>query len=395
MPMTRTPVLWMAAAGMLAGVPEAGARAGGSAADPAARAATVRFGVIDPPVVAQRDVTVRARTSNHPQDPTPLPLECSGLVWAGGTLFATSDRHAHALFRMAVDPATAEIGTPELEVVIRNERNLLRDAEAVAARRGDDGVERLYVVTSLSHDADGGSDPGRHRWARVPVSAEGEPLVAGVDLLDAGPLRRDIDRHLHALRVDPHTAWSGEDNRNTDRWGNAEGLAFVPGSGVALLGMRNPLAGGDALVVALAGLDDAFDTGDPERLRVTDLFRLDLGGRGVSDLCWDPRTRGYLVAAGKSGGPRDPDPVVGGTVDRGVDLESALFWWSGTKDEPPAALLRIPDLSVDAVCRVGDSDLIALGSDEGDPSENRDGRQSLVTLVHLGAADGGGGEDRP
>jgi len=38
----------------------------------------IRFGVIDPPGVARRDVTVRAPTSYHPTDPSPRPLVCSG-----------------------------------------------------------------------------------------------------------------------------------------------------------------------------------------------------------------------------------------------------------------------------------------------------------------------------
>jgi len=339
----------------------------------------IRFGVTDPPVVAQRDITVRAPTSNHPIDPTPRPLECSGMAWVGGGLLVSSDRHAHALFSVDVDPGRAVIGTPEPRVVIRNEKNLLRDAEAVTARTRPGGATSVYVVTSLSHDPAGEPDVNRRRWARLPVDDAGRPVAAGVRLLDAEPLREAIAAHFDALGVAHYAAYTPDEDRNTDRWGNVEGIAFAPTGDTALLGLRNPRAQGDALVVAVAGLDDAFDTGDATRARVTDLVRLDLGGRGVSDLCWDPQTRGYLLSAGRSGGPRRADDP----AYPPANLDYALFWWSGRRAEAPVLFARVADTNIDAVCRVGGSPLIALGSDEGDVSENRAGRQSLLTLMYF------------
>ena len=218
--------------------------------------------MIDPPVVAQRDVTVRARTSNHPIDPTPQPLECSGVVWVGGRLLMSSDRHAHALFSVEVDPARAVIGTPEPELVIRNEKNLLRDIEAVTTRRGPDGVPRVYIITSLSHDPTGEPDVNRRRWARLPVDAAGLPDVADVRTFDAEPLREAIASHFDALGVAHYGAYTPSADRNTDRWGNVEGIAFAPNGDTALLAFRNPQARGDALLVEVAGLDAAFDAGD-------------------------------------------------------------------------------------------------------------------------------------
>src|SRR5210317_832253 len=42
----------------------------------------IRFGVIDPPIVAQHDITVRAPKSN--QELEERALECSGLAWIPG-----------------------------------------------------------------------------------------------------------------------------------------------------------------------------------------------------------------------------------------------------------------------------------------------------------------------
>lgn len=106
---------------------------------------------------------------------------------------------------------------------------------------------------------------------------------------------------------------------------------------------------------------------------------LDLEGRGISDLCWDPITQGYLITAAKSNGPRlNPNsPYPPNTLD------SALFWWSGNKKDSPILAARIPDMTIEAVCRLGNSRYIALGSDEGDISEGRGARQSILTIMEF------------
>ena len=139
------------------------------------------------------------------------------------------------------------------------------------------------------------------------------------------------------------------------------------------------------MLFTLQGVDQAFDAADPTKLRVTDLFRLDLGGRGVTDLAWDPQTSGYLITAALSNGPKlsddQPYPL--------EHLDSALFWWSGQKQEQPVLVAKMAGLNIDGVCRVGTTPYIALTSDEGDVSEGRQGRQSILLLMaypHPGAA---------
>ena len=73
-----------------------------------------------------------------------------------------------------------------------------------------------------------------------------------------------------------------------------------------------------------------------------DVFTLDLGRRGVSDLCWDPVTKGYLIAAAKSNGPkRDKDRNYPPN-----SLDNALFWWSGRKGEKPLLFAKTHDMKV-------------------------------------------------
>jgi hypothetical protein len=112
-------------------------------------------------------------------------------------------------------------------------------------------------------------------------------------------------------------------------------------------------------------------------LQVIDLLTLDLGDRGVSSIAWDPMTKGYLIAAGKSNGPRlDKDqPFPPNTLD------SALFWWSGRKSEKPIQIAGVPEMKIEAMCRLGFSRFIAVASDEGDESEGREQRQSVLTVM--------------
>ena len=49
--------------------------------------------------------------------------------------------------------------------------------------------------------------------------------------------------------------------------------------------------------------------------------------------------------------------------------------------EKPVLIAKMAGLNVDGVCRVGTSPYIALTSDEGDVSEGRQGRQSILLLM--------------
>ena len=143
--------------------------------------------------------------------------------------------------------------------------------------------------------------------------------------------------------------------------------------------MRNPLRHEMAILFAVSGVPQTMTAMEPDLMAVTDLFLLDLDNRGVSDLAWDPLTEGYLITAAKSNGPKlDPDaPYPPNTLD------SALFWWSGHKSDAPLLIARIPDMTIEAVCRLGNSPYIALGSDEGDISEGRVYRQSVLTILEF------------
>ena len=345
---------------------------------PRYRVADIRFGIIEPPVVAQRDITVRAATSN--QQPEPKPIECSGLAWADGTLLLSSDRHGHILFTCPVDLQKMTLGTPQPHVLIPNEQELLDDAEGITFQPRGPGAGFGYAMCSLSNDNRALPLPKRRHMLRFPFSrdkgfAAGRPVV-----LNVGGLRDALDEHFKAVGIEPYSTYYAQADKNTYRWGNVEGLTFTPDGSRMLCAMRNPLLDGAALLLAVTGVTEAFDAKDPGRMKVTDLFALDLGQRGASDLCWDPVTKGYLIAAGKSNGPKlsKDQPFPPNTLD------CALFWWSGRKTDKPVLFARTPDMKVEAVCRLGASRYIAICSDEGDVSEERAKRpQSVLTILEF------------
>ncbi len=341
----------------------------------------IRYGVIDPPVVAQQDITMNLLTSIHPQDPEPKPLECSSVAWAGDRMVMASDRHSHVILTLTTDLTGGQIviGSPEAQVVVDNEKLLLMDAEAMAVRPAAGGGHEVLVVCSLSNDVDGTHRIKREHLARIYMDETGRVDKRRVSVISGDAIRTSLDAHFDALHVSRYSSYNVSRNENTARWGNVEGICWTPDRRALLCGLRNPQADEDALLFVLEGVEKAFDANDSQLLQVTDLFRLDLGGRGVTDLTWDPVTSGYLITAALSNGPKLGDEQAYPLVN----LDSALYWWSGNKQDSPKLVARVRDLNVDSVCRIDSTDFIALVSDEGDVSEERRGRQSVLTLMYF------------
>ena len=343
--------------------------------------AQIRFGVVEPPVVAQREIAVRMPVSN--QQLEPKALECSGLAWIPGHLLILSDRHGHVVFSCPIDPDHMTLGDPVVHLVVRNEQQLLEDAECLTATRGPDGHPVIYAMCSLSNDPFEQPLPKRRHMLRFEVTDTRTLAIQRPVVLSAATLREIIGGYFKTVGVEPYRTFNVDFrglDKNTYRWGNVEGMAFTPGGSTLLLGMRNPLLEDRAIFIVVRGVPEAFDRADPREIRVEDMFTLDLSGRGVSDLCWDPLMQGYLIAAARSNGPRlnEDEPFPPNTLD------SALFWWSGRKTEKALLFARLPDMKVEAICRLGSTPFIAVGTDEGDVSEGRDQQQqSVVSIIYF------------
>jgi len=341
----------------------------------------IYFGIIEPPVVGQHDITVRAATSN--QQLEEKALECSSFAWVEGNLLISSDRHNHLVFLCPVDMESMTVGKPVPHVLIRNEQEVVEDIESMTIGRDGSGRMFVYMMSSLSNDPAALPLPKRRHAMRFRLRGVEPFSYRRPVVLKAGVLRDSINVYFKDVGIEPYytfdASYPGED-KNTYRWGNVEGMCFTPDGETLLLGMRNPLCAGRAIVAAVTGMPEAFDGDDPNTMKIEDLFTLNLGRRGISDLCWDPLTKGYLITAAKSNGPKESEdqPFPPNTLD------SALFWWSGRKTEEPVLFAKLPDMKIEAICRLGTSDFIAVGSDEGDVSEGRVWQQqSIVTVIYF------------
>lgn len=341
-----------------------------------------------PPVISHESLNVHHITSHNTT--VKKPLECAGLAWVDGGLLVQSDRHEHVIFTAPFDLQTMKLTTPNAQVVVPNAHGLLWDGESVAVRPKAGGGYVGYVLCSLSNDKDGRPLPKRRNLLRFTFKSltslhdadqDTSAAAKGV-VLDATPVREAIQKVFKRFNVEPYRTFSatfGGDDKNTYRWGNVEGMTFTPQGDTLLCGMRNPLVNDKAVLFALNDVDQAFNQRDATLMRVTDMFLLDLNGRGVSEISWDPVTRGYLIVAAKSNGPKldDDKPFPPSSLD------AAVFWWSGNKSDRPTLIARAPQLKLEAVCRLGQSDYIALATDEGDVSEGRDARDSTLIIMEF------------
>lgn len=336
----------------------------------------IYFGYIEPPVVAQKDITVSAPTSN--QQTEARPLECSSLAWLDGYLIIASDRHEHLLFTCSVDLNTLEFGPAVHSILIHNEQYLLKDVESMTILQKNESA-LMYMMCSLSNAPNAQPLPGRRQLLCCNVTRMSPFQADHCNVLSMETLRRQLETCFRTIRAQPYSTYDADLDKNTYRWGNVEGITFTPDEKYLLCGIRNPLYDGAAMVCAVSGMSHSAQSLQQESLKITDLFLLDLQERGISDLTWDPVTQGYLITAAKSNGPRlDPDrPFPPNSLD------SALFWWSGYKKDQPVLVARIPDMTIEAVCRLGLSRYIVLGSDEGDVSEGRTARQSVLTVLEF------------
>jgi hypothetical protein len=338
----------------------------------------IRFGVIDPPVVLHKELKILAPVSNNNLEKK--LIECSGLYWLNGYLLISSDSHDHGLFICPIDLDKMKFGEAIYYVVIRNEQELLSDVESISVRQHSNGGVYVYMMCSLGNDRYDTPLPSRRLMMRFNLKQLEPFTFDDVRVFDASKFRTVVNEHFKALGVQPYHAYTADfigQNKNTYRWGHIEGMDFVPNSPLVICGMRNPLYEGNAFVFVAKDTDNAINLLEPDGLKVVDLFALDLGDRGFSDISWDPETEGYLIAAAKSSGPKlDSDQPYPPS-----NLDSALFWWSGRKDEQPILFARIDDASIEAVCRLGKSRFIAIGTDEGDIGEGRNTSQSVITIM--------------
>ena len=101
---------------------------------------------------------------------------------------------------------------------------------------------------------------------------------------------------------------------------NVEGLATIPGTDKLIIGFRNPVPTGKAILVVLQNPVQVVLQG--ERPKFGDVVFLPLGNRGVRDIAFHAGLKKYLI--------------IGGSFDS--KNRSQLFIWSGSSQDNPQEL---------------------------------------------------------
>lgn len=244
----------------------------------------------------------------------------------------------HNVLQVFRRDAPDAVGRIDLDAFLGTEAGRESDIEGAAETGGV-----IYWIASHGRNSAGKKRDERHRLfatERVPGATPptlrpvGKPYTRLLDdLLDAPQLK---GYHLKDASKRPPEAPGGL---------NIEGLATTPG-GALLVGFRNPLPRGRALVVAITNPAQVVRG---QRAKIGSVIELPLGERGIRSL--ERVGSGYLVVAGP--------PADDGTF--------ALFRWSGVAGEAPVPMpaVALGSLRPEALFAWPGSNEVQLLSDDG------------------------------
>ena len=206
---------------------------------------------------------------------------------------------------------------------------------------------RIYWISSHARNSRGEFQDRRHRFFATRFRSGATPQLATV-----GTPYRDLLADL--IKADTAFGYGLEKASRLPPEApgglNIEGLAATPDGGL-IIGLRNPVPGGRALVIPLENPSDLLEG---NKARFGKPIELDLGGRGVRSI--ERVGSHYLVVAGPAG-------------DRGT---FALYRWSGHPGDAAGLISGIDfgDLRPEALFTVPNSDLVQILSDDGGVETN-------------------------
>jgi len=218
-------------------------------------------------------------------------------------------------------------------------KSLEADLEA-AARIGD----RAFWMGSHGRNKNGKERFNRCRLFATDIRVIGDEVT----LTPVGkPCKRLLDDLLEDSRFDAFHLGEAARLAPKERGAlNIEGLSAMP-DGSLLIGFRNPIPDGKALLVPLLNPNEAIED-KPSRFGPP--IQLDLGGRGVRDLAWHAGT--YLIMAGSYHG--------------GGDFQ--LYYWAGPGANPePVKVKHLEDYHPEGIIIYPDRGLqqFQILSDDG------------------------------
>jgi hypothetical protein len=204
---------------------------------------------------------------------------------------------------------------------------------------------RVYWITSHGQHSSGDDRPQRMRFFATDIIGEGAQATVKLVGKPYTGLREDLlnDKALDELELGKAAKLPPE----AEHGFNIEGLAATP-EGMLLIGFRNPVRNGRALVVPLENPDAVVIDG--KRAKFGEPRRPDLEGFGIRSL---ERVNGsYLIVAG---------PFDNGSV-------FSLRRWSGAKKEKPVVLPQpaLSGLAPEVVFAIPGTDTVQILSDDGE-----------------------------
>ena len=232
--------------------------------------------------------------------------DASAAVALGATLFILANDEDNVIRVYRRQPAAMPVSSFDLTDFLRlSGRDLESDLEGAARIR-----DRVYWIASHGRNAKGEASPNRQRFFATTVTVDREAVTIQ-------PIGAPYSDLLLDLQADPRLRPMGLEAaaRLAPKLPgalNIEGLARTP-EGHLLIGFRNPIRDGLALLVPLLNPEEIFEG---RQARFGDPIRLDLGGLGVRSIGWGNGK--YLIIAGH----HDDDGI------------SQLYEWAGPGAKP-------------------------------------------------------------
>lgn len=214
-------------------------------------------------------------------------------------------------------------------------------------------------IGSHARNSDGEDKPERQVLLGLPVAGILSGSVAPGTVRKVTTLRGPLQRWgaVHDLDLKAAFGPPGETHGHLaaeKRGVNIEAMAYHPGRRELMIGFRNPVFDGKALVAPIRN-HEAVLAGDPPDFG--DPVRLQLGDRGLRDMVWSERHDAMLLIAGPSGD----------------DGSFALYRWGAGQPAPvPWPVALPPDFHPETILAIsGTNDLLIL-SDDGDRTASTD-----------------------
>jgi hypothetical protein len=268
--------------------------------------------------------------------------DASAAAVIGDRLFVAASDEDNVLRVYQLGKTDAPVSTLDLTDFLKADvKHPEADIEG-AARVGD----RIFWISSHGANRDGKSRPGRRRFFATQVKVTGDAVTLTPVGVPYQNLVRDLAR-LPALKADNLAAAAKIAPKQAGGL-NIEGLSATPG-GALLIGFRNPIPNGKALLIPLENPDEVI-AGKAAKLGSP--IRLSLGGRGVRSMEYAPALGRYLIVAGTAG--------EGG--------EFQLYQWSGVafEDALPVGGVDFSGLQPEGmIVYPGDKMRVQVFSDDG------------------------------